>query len=52
MIGANKMCDVHKLKKLLSSKLEMKNLDAIKKILGIEIFKDMKENKFITEDLQ
>lgn len=51
MIGVNKMCDVYKLKKLLSFKFEMKNLDVIKKILGIEIFKDMKENKFIIEDL-
>lgn len=53
MIVAKKMCDVHKqAEELLSSELEMKSLNATRNILGLEIFKDMKEKKFVTEDLQ
>jgi len=45
LIGAEKMCDIKKLKELLSSEFEMKDLGAAKKILGMEIFRDREKKK-------
>ena len=45
LIAAEKMCDIKKLKELLSSEFEMKDLGAAKKILGMEIFRDREKKK-------
>src|SRR5690606_26627241 len=40
-----KKCDVQKLKELLSSEFEMKDLGVARKILGMEIFRDRAKKK-------
>ena len=50
LIAAKKKSDVLKLKKLLSSEFDMKDLGAAKKILGMEIYRDHGRKKFGTAD--
>jgi len=45
LIDAKQMSDIQRLKDLLSAELEMKDLGAAKKILGMEILKDRSQNK-------
>jgi len=45
LIAAHKRSDVDKLKAQLSSTFSMKDLGPIKKILGMEVFRDQKAGK-------
>jgi hypothetical protein len=45
LIAAKSMCEVNRLKSLLHKEFEMKDLDAAKKILGMEIRKDREARK-------
>ncbi|KAG7558728.1 Integrase catalytic core [Arabidopsis thaliana x Arabidopsis arenosa] len=45
LIAAKQMCDIQRLKDLLSAEFEMKDLGAAKKILGMEILRDRSQNK-------
>ena len=45
LIAAKLMCDIQRLKDLLSAEFEMKDLGATKKILGMEILRDRNQNK-------
>ncbi|KAL9858560.1 putative RNA-directed DNA polymerase [Arabidopsis thaliana] len=45
LIAAKQMCDIQRLKDLLSAEFEMKDLGAAKKILGMEILRDKNQNK-------
>lgn len=49
MIVGKKMCDVQKLKELFSFEFEMNDLDVVKKILGMEIFRDMMKMLFLSQ---
>jgi Reverse transcriptase (RNA-dependent DNA polymerase) len=45
LIAAKNMSDIAKLKVKLKTEFQMKDLGAAKKILGMEISRDRKENK-------
>ncbi|CAA7049382.1 unnamed protein product [Microthlaspi erraticum] len=45
LVAAKSMCDIQKLKGLLSAEFDMKDLGAAKKILGMEILRDRKQKK-------
>jgi len=45
LIAAEKKSDIQKLNRVLSTKFEMKDLGAAKKILGMEICRDRRRNK-------
>lgn len=47
LIAAKNTCDILKLKELLSSEFEMKDLGAAKKILRMEIFRDREKKKLL-----
>ena len=48
LIAEEKMCDIEKLE-LMSSKVEMKDLGAAMKILGMEIFRDREKELFLSQ---
>lgn len=47
MIAEEKICDIENLK-LMNSKVEMKDLGAAMKILGMEIFRDREKELFLS----
>lgn len=50
LIAPEKMCDIEKLKKILSSGFEMKDLGAAMKILGMDIFRDREKKLFLSQN--
>ena len=40
LIAAKNMCDIQNLKILLNGEFDMKDLGAVKKILGMELYRD------------
>ena len=49
LIAAKSMSEINELKKQLSNEFEMKDLDAAKKILGMEISRDRPSGKSISK---
>jgi hypothetical protein len=52
-LAAKKKTDIRKLKGLLSTKFEMRDLSAAKKILGMDIYRDRRQKKLfpVTEEI-